>query len=337
MTALAAVALKLDRVRSPLVRGVLGRSERLRSVAADRGIRLAVGAAVAIGLALAVSVAAPGAWFLWAPLVLGIPHVVADIRYLLLPPYRRVSLRARDAVLIVGLAALAVASSQQVGAAAVIGAAVVAGAVVLAPGRGRGRLLALAGCAPLVWAAWSWPIGTIYVVVHAHNAVALGVFAALTRRARVRWALPAAALAVAMAVLAGALDGVVPRAALDDIAGYVLPESALERWSPALCARIALSFVFLQGVHYAIWLRLIPAALRTRAGMRGFGASVRALERELTAPVVAAIAAAAVALPVLACVGVWAPGTLRDAYLQVAGGHAYLELAVLARWLASWD
>jgi putative Ca2+/H+ antiporter (TMEM165/GDT1 family) len=71
--------------------------------------------------------------------------------------------------------------------------------------------------------------------------------------------------------------------------------------------------------------------------MRGFGASLRALERELTAPVIAAIVVAAIALPVLACLGVWAPWALRDSYLQLAGGHAYLELAVLARWLASWD
>jgi hypothetical protein len=27
---------------------------------------------------------------------------------------------------------------------------------------------------------------------------------------------------------------------------------------------------------------------------------------------------------------------LREVYLQLAGGHAYLEIAVLARWLASW-
>jgi hypothetical protein len=330
MTGLAAVAQLLDRVRSPMVGYVLGRSRVVQRVAAQRRTRLAVGAAAALGLAVAVGLALPGAWFVWAPLVLGIPHVVADVRYLLLPPYRRIALRARDAVLLVGLVALAVVSSPG------LGAVVVLAAVVLTPGRGRGRIAALGACAPLAWAALTWPSATTYVLMHAHNVVALVVFVWVTPPGRARWALPAAALGLATAVLAGVFDRLLPWAALDDIAGYVLPPSALDGWSPDACARIALTFVLLQGVHYAIWLRLIPATLRTRVGMRGFGASLRALERELSVPVVMMIAAAAVALPVLACLGVWSSMTLRNVYVQLAGGHAYFEIAVLARWLASW-
>jgi hypothetical protein len=266
----------------------------------------------------------------WAPLALGIPHVAADVRYLLLPPYCRIALRPRDAVLVVALVALAVVSSPGLGAAMVLAA------VVLTPGRGRGRIVALGMCAPLICAALAWPVATGYVVMHAHNAVALIVFAWVSRPGRGRWALPVAALGLAAAVLAGGFDALLPWTALDDLAGYVLPQAALAAWSPDACARIALTFVLLQGIHYAIWLRLIPATLRTRAGLRGFAASLRALERELSAPVVVAIAVAAVALPVLACIGVATPDRLRELYVQLAGGHAYLELAVLARWLAAW-
>jgi hypothetical protein len=330
MTALAVVARQLDRVRSPLVGAVLGRSVALRDVAADRRARLALGAVVALITALAVSLAAPTAWFLWGPLALGIPHVLADARYLVLSPYRRIALRRRDAVLAAGLVTLAIVGAPWLGAAIVIGA------VVLTPAAdARRRAAVLAVAVALAYAAWSSPVITSYVVMHAHNLVALVVLTGLTRHRQVGWGLAGGALAITVVVLTGGLDAVLPARALDELAGYVLPDAALARWSTAACARVALTFVFLQGVHYAVWLRLIPAAVRPHGGMRGFGASVRALERDCTAPILAIVAAAALALPALAIVGARDPQVLRELYVQLAGGHAYLELAVLARWLTA--
>jgi hypothetical protein len=317
MTALAIVARQLDRVRSPLVGAVLGRSAALRGVAADRRARLALGAVVALVVALAVSLAAPVAWFLWAPLVLGIPHVLADARYLVLSPYRRIALRRRDVVLAAGLVGLALAGAPWIGAAIVIGA------VVLTPAaEARRRAAVLAAALGRAYLAGSSPVITSYVVMHAHNLVALVVLAALAGPRRVGWGLAGGALAITAGVLSGAPDAVLPMRALDELAGYVLPDAALAGWSTAACARVALSFVFLQGVHYAVWLRLIPAAVRPH-------------ERDCTAPVLVIVAAAALALPSLAVVGASDPERLRALYVQVAGGHAYLELAVLARWLIS--
>jgi len=325
MTALATVARQLDRVRSPLIGGVLGRSAAARGVVADRRTRLALGAIVALLAALAVSLAAPGAWFLWGPLVLGVPHVLADARYLVLSPYRRIALRRRDAALIGGLVALAIAGAPW------LGAAVILGAVVLTPAADpRRRAAVLAAALGFACVAWWSPVTTSYVVMHAHNLVALVVLIALAGYRRIGWGLAGGALAITALVLSGAFDAVLPTRALDELAGYLLPETV--SWSTALCARIALSFVFLQGVHYAVWLRLIPAALRPHGGMRGFGASLRALERDCTAPILALVAVAALALPVLALVGARDSQTMRDLYVQLAGGHAYLELAVLARW-----
>ena len=330
MTALATVAQKLDRVRSPMVGGVLGRSAALRGVAADRRARLALGAVAALVAALAVSLAAPMAWFLWGPLALGIPHVLADARYLVLSPYRRIALRRRDVVLAGGLVTLAVAGTPWLGAIVVIGA------VVLTPAAdARRRAAVLAAAIALAYTAWSSPVITSYVMMHVHNLVALVVLAGLAGRRRVGWGLAGGALAIAAAVLSGRLDAALPMHALDELAAYVLPDAALAQWTTAACARVALTFVFLQGVHYAVWLRLIPAAMRPHGGMRGFGASVRALERDCTAPIIAIVAAAALALPALAVVGASDAATLRELYVQLAGGHAYLELAVLARWLTS--
>jgi hypothetical protein len=352
MTALATVARQLDRVRSPLVGATLGRSSALRHLLARRDARLALGAAAALFAALAVSVAAPSAWFLWGPLILGVPHVLADARYLVLSPYRRIALRRRDAVLVAGLVAFAAFSAPWLGAAVVLGSvalaaapdrrsaalaappdrpAIVVAAGALAAGRGR-RAAVLAAALVLAVTAWAWPVVTSYAVMHAHNLIALIALAALGHR-RVGAGLLAGALAVTAAILAGALDPILPLPALDGLAGYVLPDAALAAWPPALCARVALSFVFLQGLHYAAWLRLIPAAVRPHGGMRGFGASLRALERDCTAPVVIAVALVAIALPALAVAR--EPQALRALYVQLAGGHAYLELAVLARWLAS--
>jgi hypothetical protein len=307
---------------------VLGRCDGLRRVAVDRGARMALGAAIGLAAAFATSLAAPMAWFVWAPLVLGVPHVLADVRYLILAPYRPVALRRRDGVLAVGLVGTAAV------AAPALGAAVVVGAVALAPGRAtRRRAAVLAAGLALACAAWAAPVVTSYAIMHAHNVVALAVLGAIA--GRVGWGVGAGALALVGLVWTGALDAAMPSRALDGVARYVLPDVALAAWSTAACARVAVTFVFLQGVHYAVWLRLIPAALRAHGGLRGFGASVRALERDCTAPIAAAVAVVALALPALALVGASDAATLRELYVRLAGGHAYLELAVLARWLAA--
>jgi hypothetical protein len=344
MTPLAAVARELDRVRSPLMGAVLGRSAVLRGALADPRTRLAVGAVLAVVVALTTSLAAPTLAFLWAPLVLGIPHILADVRYLLLSPYRPIALRPRDALVAAGLVAFAVIEAPQLGAMVVIGAALLSPArLALMPARNapaparlaRRRAAVLAAAIALAYAAWSSPVITSYAIMHAHNVVALAVLVALARHRRTAWALTTAALATTAVILTGALDAVLPMRALDQISGYVLPDAAFDAWPTAACARLALTFVFLQGVHYAVWLRLIPAVVRPHRGMRGFGASVRALERDCTIPVTAIVAAAALALPAMAILGASDAATLRDLYVRLAGGHAYLELAVLARWLSS--
>jgi hypothetical protein len=129
-------------------------------------------------------------------------------------------------------------------------------------------------------------------------------------------------------ILVGALDPIVHALPLDDISAYVLPEDVA---SPIMGNRIALAFVFLQSLHYAVWLRLVPEAMRKRPGMRSFAGGVRALEADFTR--VGVIVLTAIATGFIVAGAVDAPWS-REIYLSLASFHAYLELAFLGRWLA---
>jgi hypothetical protein len=66
---------------------VLSRSAWLRLVVQSRAYRIELLALSSLVVALALTLSAPSLLFMWAPLVLGVPHLVADVRYLVLAPY----------------------------------------------------------------------------------------------------------------------------------------------------------------------------------------------------------------------------------------------------------
>ena len=310
---------------------MFARSPGLRRAAGSRGYRLALIATTSTAIAFAVALGAPGLLFLWGPLLLGVPHLVADVRYLVVRPPGALTYRARDLVVVALLAATLWSASPTIGGAAVLAALALA-PMPAAGERGawlrRGTVTAIAG--GLYALAWLDPITASYVLVHAHNVVAIGLFVLLFGRGGARWLVLGAAALGTAAIMSGLLDPLLQRGALDELTGYVLPLEALEHWAPITCARVGLSFVFLQSVHYAIWLRLIPEQTRTRAGMRGFGSSLRALQHDFTAWGVLALVTLAAGL---IAYGLHDASEARMSYLRVAGFHAYLELAFVARWL----
>ena len=89
---------------------------------------------------------------------------------------------------------------------------------------------------------------------------------------------------------------------------------------------LASSFVFLQSVHYLVWLVAIPMDDRAHAGASSFRRGFRSLSQDLGRRrlVLAALAWAIV----IAC-GAVAPLVTRNTYLALAGFHVWLELAVL--------
>ncbi len=324
-TAVAAVARLLDGVRAPVLRVAIAHSPHLRRAVRSRAYRLELLAAIGVVGALIAVVLAPALVFLWGPLLLGVPHLVADVRYLVLPRYAPVGVRARDLLLAVPLVATIVMPSPLLGGSAVLVA------IALTPtGRSRRAAIVMTAAVGLCVAAACWPEAALYGLLHAHNAIAIVIAGVILVGGRAGAILVVTAAAGAALILSGAIDPLIRTMPLDGVVRTVLPDSALSTWSTAICARIGLAFIFLQSVHYAAWLRLVPEALRPRPGMRGFAGALRALESDLGRRVVVAVVVLAVGLIVAGTVDAhWA----RNAYLGVAGFHAYLELAVLARWL----
>ena len=101
--------------------------------------------------------------------------------------------------------------------------------------------------------------------------------------------------------------------------------------APMLALRLLLSFVFLQSVHYLVWLRLVPEDDRARPAPRPFLASWHALRADFGLWPFVVTATAAVAI---AGWGIADLAAARDGYLRLAGFHGYLEVAVGALWLA---
>ena len=99
--------------------------------------------------------------------------------------------------------------------------------------------------------------------------------------------------------------------------------------SDLLGPRLVLAFAFAQGVHYGVWLRLVPDEDRARETSR----TVRRTFRELLDDCGWLVGAAAIATLVFCAWGLRDLYGARDGYLSFARFHGSLELAVAALWL----
>ena len=315
----------LDRLRTALYRlgaPVLGPWVRHREV------RIAVGGGLVALTSLAMAVGAPLVQLAVGPVVLGIPHLVADVRYLVTRPGLH---RLRGAP-IVGLL---------LGATAVTGTltyGIVGAALVALFGERRNWLAApLAGLA-LASAWWPWP--SAVVAAHVHNVVAVVLWLTLARPRldsptawAVRLAPVVAIVAGAAAIGLGAFDGWLARTATLTLPGALElgihqailapglpPESAL-RW--------VVLFAFGQAVHYGLWLRIVPEEARHRPAPRTLRVAWSVLQRDIGA---AGLALAVVATLVIATWAVVDLSAARGGYLTLAAFHGPMELVALA-WL----
>lgn len=319
----------LDAVRSALLRA-LGRSGR--TLFSDRALRIALYGVVGIVSALLTTCFAPVWAFALGPVLLGVPHLVADVRYLVVRPG---FLRRPWLLLAVGtpLAASVFFPSTAIGLAAGLGA------VACARTSLARRFVAGAAWAGVVFLSARFPAISTLALVHAHNVLAVLLFLVAFATPRRLWTsvLPAIVFVAAIAAfLLGALDPWLFRhAALADgprtgLTASRIVASLAPLSDPVLSLRLAFLFVFAQGVHYVYWLRLVPEAARDRPGLRSFRSSLRALRADLGAPVLvlAALAMAALGLRALTSLE-----GARLVYLRLASPHAYLEIAFLLLWL----
>jgi hypothetical protein len=332
------VLAPLDRARRALM-GVALAQGWLRPWLIDRDRRVGAHAFVGVGVALALSVAHPALLFVVGPLLLGVPHVAADVRYLLLRRAVPRSLLAGAGVFCAGFLALRVAemtgsaprlASEEI---ALVGAWVGGSAVVAGVTSGEWRRLfgVMAVVLGLGHLALGSPVEARLLFAYLHNLVGVALWVLLFRR-RVGTVLPALALlAVGWAVLASGV-ALPATAALGGIrfAGEDLLEAS-EWLAPRMPGRwalgLTLSYVFLQAVHYSVWLGWLPQDDTRAEGTTSFRMSWRSLRadfRWLIYPImVTSLLVPALGLALGAV-------KVRDWYLSLASFHGYLELAMLA-------
>lgn len=307
----------LDGLRARLLRALVPLSSRL---AADREARVAVAATSAVLLSFVLAMLSPLALLAIGPVVLGVPHLLADVRYCVVRPgwYRDRTLQlAALPVLAVGL-----------GAPLAIGLAGVAAAVVAARAPARRRIVGVAIVGALLVSTMLVERWFEVALVHLHNFVAVLLWLAWRERSRRFHLVPLALLlacSVAVVLWPAPLG-------IDWLAPASIPlRHHLATLAPGLPGPLAIPlvvlFAFMQSVHYGLWLRVVPEEDRDRATPRTFRASLRALDRELGPWLVRLAVLATVALAVWAVVDLYAA---RIGYLRFARFHAVLELCVVA-------
>jgi hypothetical protein len=360
---MAAGAVHIERALRPLDElrrvglRVLARSWPVgRTLAAQRSVRVPVLLSLHALVAFPAAVLAPSLLLVVGPLVLGVPHLVADVRYLLVRrawPRWWLAASGGFALALVTVRGLSEAGNRFVSLSveqAIASAWVVLGAVGGAlsaraaradrapPGvrlgeslRAWGVLTAAVGLAVVAIGA---PRLSRLALLHGHNLVALIVWLALFRRSRIALVPVAIALAGGAALASGALFGITLRHGALSVVGLHL-FAAADWLAPGLsdsrAIAVATSFAFLQSVHYATWLIAIPAGDRAGEGGRSWRAAFRELVRDLTPAGVFAVALVAV---LVAGAGLLHAASTRRLVLSLATFHVWLELAVLAYWLA---
>jgi len=310
-----------DRARRGLLRAL---GPVARTVVVPRERRVALVGTMGVVVALGLTWLAPLAVLALGPLLFGVPHLVADARYLVVRPGLH-----RQRMVLVGAALLVLGLGCGLGVRAGLGAAAF---VALAAGGTRLRRgLVAAVFFVLAAIAWTAPFAADVVFFHAHNLVALALWLAWRRRTgRTHW-LVLAALGLSLAALAlGPLPAVVATH-WSGLTFAELGETLSLSNDAARTQRLVLLFAFAQSVHYLVWLRLIPEDDRPGETPRSFAQSLRALRSDLGPLVLVLTAAVGVGLVVVALVRI---GLARNAYLGIAYAHGHLELLAIG-WLAA--
>jgi hypothetical protein len=327
----------LDRARTALfVRAA--RVGVLRPVLLEKRRRVPALVLAHASVALVLSLLAPTLLLVVAPLLLGVPHLLADVRYLVLRPAMPHRLRW---LLLGGCAALISSRLLELLGVRGLPRVELAGAglltlAVIALGAPRLKSMrvvsALLLTSVLLAAALLWPSDARLVLGHGHNVVALVIWALVFCRSRTRaLGLIAVILGSAALLIATPLAwwgfkhglqaafGLHAFAAADALAPRVTDAS--------LALGVVASFAFLQSVHYAVWLHAIPQEATRGEATLTFRMSFRALVTDLGRPLLGVATLLVLSVPLAACFG---PLRAQATYLELAAFHAYLELAALA-------
>jgi hypothetical protein len=284
--------------------------------------------AVLVAMAWLASATVPLWQLALGPVFLGVPHLVADVRYLVVRP----GLARRTGWLVamgVPLIAATWTGSAALGLMSPLAAALFSRASSVR------RLGVAAVCLALAAVALRFPGAARLAVLHLHNVVAVGLWWLWRPRTLRASVVPVAIVAGVAALLCGLGDPLLRATGGWTSAGTGLGfDGLMAELAPFgvsfFAFRCVLVFAFLQAVHYVLWLRLIPEDDRPRAAPRTFRASAQALRAELGPVWLGACALASLGVLLWAAVNLPAA---RVGYLRLSGAHAYLELAVAALWV----
>ncbi len=331
-----AVTAPLDEARQAALAAAT-KSRKLTRIIARQDSRVAFIATLQILALFAVTAVRPLWLFVLGPIVLGVPHLASDARYLVIRQ------RVSREILFVSIAATLVFVGFQVlelfhvapahwtgleiaTAVAWIGASIIAGA---REGKNRALLFLLAPLLVLgAFATWHAAM-TRVVFAHLHNVVGVVAWIFLFRKNKKTALLPALALVLGVGLL---LSGATFAFSANAFRGFGFDLSMIGRSlapgaSPGLAAGAALSFVFLQSVHYAAWLVWIPQDNLPGQGTFTFRMTARSLHADFGIALLAIIALLALAL---AGTAAFDPHHAVRTYMSLATFHGYFEIAILA-------
>lgn len=318
---LAHVALApFDRARVAVLERV---GTRIAPLFADRALRTTMLGLAAAALALGLTRWCPIGLLVVGPLALGVPHLVADVRYLVARP----GLHRRPTVVVLALAPLALAfvlRPLELTALAMLGAGLAARGPIV-----RRALVVFAGLG-LGTATLELDRRADVVFAHVHNVVAILLWWSLRPSRRpLEWLVPATIAACALALATGLVGPrIVDTASFEGTRTVVtLLDTLSPTADPVLAERWLLVFAFGQSMHYAAWLRLIPEDARERRAPRPFVSTYRALRRDLGALGLVTGIAVAIGFVAYAFVDV---ERARLSYLRLALFHGPMEIGLVA-------
>jgi hypothetical protein len=281
---------------------------------------------------------------LWAlllgPLLLGVPHLLATVRYVPRLPSRRFLTSIGSAFVLIALVRIAIGDGEWMrhhpgGLETLL--AVAAALTWASRGYFNGvrAVPALLAILALTVASFTRPLETIGFLILAHNFVAFFYWikhASSGRDRAVAYGALAAFSALTAMIFAGVFDAWIPSHAFeilggalsaDTIGSQILPWSAdAAVWTRAVCA-----YAFGQGVHYFVWMKAIPEQDLKFEHSLSFRGSWRQLRHSFGGYVLSAAAVLSIGLLVYAAFTGWPEARLL--YFSLAAFHGYFEIAGL--------
>jgi hypothetical protein len=297
-------------------------------------------------VAFALTLSVPLWLLVLGPLLLGVPHLIADVRYLLLRPPAGVSPASREAIILPLalmtawrlLVVLGGPSAPEV--EFLTGALAVGGAVWLAPGSRARRGVALGSLGLLTGLALTTPQTATLWLAYAHNGIGFGLWVLWSQGEGPPWrrgAVTGLLVGAIVALVSGVCDPVaMATGAVTHTAVGLDMAAVTTALTPGVAAplstRLVLVFTLTQTLHYVVWLRLVPGQLSPRATPMSVQRSLQALRQDLGATGLWIAVGLTLLVPLLGLVD---PLGVRAVYLSLALFHAWLELAVLMSQLVS--